>query len=161
MKREECPHCYATVVLTEAGDCPACGKSPRGFGADRSKTRITLSEGRKLPDICFCCGTDTGQRVSVRRATALGVGAFFGNLVNAIVGALNFVANGLLGLLNETSTRQAPVLRLRFRIPWCERCSKREGPKVDWVDFEEGKISMVVPKVVRNRLNRAKDRPWM
>lgn len=63
IRYEECPHCYANVMVRADGLCIACGKNRLDpSGADRSRTMVTVENIHRLPDCCFLCGAETRRR---------------------------------------------------------------------------------------------------
>lgn len=152
MSVTECPHCYARVCLTVDGVCPACRKNPAAPGADSSKTRMTIFEGRALPPVCFGCGNYTESTLQISRATSSGFAAFAEGAFKLIFGFLKILVLGFFSLFMESSGRVSPRIRLRFRVPWCLRCRSQRTPEIVWTDFEEGTVSMIVPKTVRDRV---------
>ena len=95
--------------------------------------------------------------MTVRQATSSGVGAFFRTGFNLFLVPMKFLIFGFMGLFMETSTRSRRVLHLKFKLPWCDRCGARHRPKVTWTDYNEGTVTLVVPLVVRERLNQMRE----
>lgn len=152
MSLTECPHCYARVSLTADGICPSCRKSPEAPGADPSKTRITIYEGRVLAPVCLGCGNHTDSTLKFCQATSSGIASFVQGVFKLIFVFLRILILGIFSLFMDPSNKMRPRIRLRFRIPWCLRCKGQSSPEIVWTDFEKDSISMVVTKTVRDRI---------
>jgi hypothetical protein len=139
----ECPHCYTRVLVSAAGQCPACSKNTKDprLGSAPPRTKTTIREGVRLPAICYNCGTPTDRTTTIRhRWQAAGD--------SRIVRAMAFwVAPGwvLLSWLLGRSRRPS----MRVRLPECVSCSQVSTPTLEHTDFGAGEITLVVHKNFR------------
>lgn len=152
MRASECPNCYCTVIIMEDGTCPACNKSPDGPTADRTKTKITISEGQVLPDLCFGCGNQTDSVMVVTRSNASSTGRFFRILFGVILFPLKLLVFGMRGVMADESTGREPYRKIKLKIPFCLHCRTHSAPTVVWTNFEEGSVSVIVPKTITDRI---------
>ena len=63
-----CPHCYARVMPSGEGICPACRRDTRDTtGTDPQKTALSLPGNVRLPPYCHACGAPTERTIDVKQ----------------------------------------------------------------------------------------------
>ena len=157
----ECPTCYSRVILSDEGRCPACSRLPNDPLADPSRTKVIVWEGLDLPPLCLGCGAPTRSLMTLRR-TSCSEAARYGRIILGTL-ALPFVipigiifpsVGFLSSLFLDPLLRQGVFSVVRVRISCCESCKARKLPKCDWIDFQEGTMALIVPKIVAEHVPR-------
>ena len=153
MRAIECPNCYSTVILNEDGLCPACNRGLEAPTADATRAKVTIWEGQDLPDNCFCCGNQTTSILVVRRSSSSPSFRLLKIFLGVILFPLKILLFGLRKCLSEEGNTRAYQC-LKMRIPVCLRC-RGDTLQIIGTNFEEGTISFVVPKSVKDEILKA------
>ncbi len=148
----ECPHCFRRVVPHANGDCPACHRDINAPPAgDSARSRITINENTRFPDICCICGTPTSRCSKLVCSGQIAIGAPGtktssdpGFLTVALFGGI-FARLALLcfGFGPREQGHMSDGM-LIFRIPHCKVCSKAGKLEAATTDLEHYQIALIV-----------------
>lgn len=151
MRAIECPNCYFTVILTDDGLCPACNRGPNAPTADGTRTKVTIWEGQDVPDRCFWCGNQTTSMLVIRRSSSSPTFRVLKVLISVVLFPLKILMFGLRKVLSDDGGTRC-YQSLKVRVPVCLKCRHRGSPQIVGTNFEEGTISFVVPRPVRDQI---------
>lgn len=151
MRAIECPNCYSTVILTADGLCPACNRGPNAPTADGTKAKVTIWEGQDLPDVCFWCGNQTTSMLVVRRSSSSPTFRVLKLFLGVVLFPLKILIFGPRRVLSDDGGARC-YQSLKVKVPVCLRCRGRDSLRIVGTNFEEGTISFVVPKPVREEI---------
>lgn len=143
MKRIECPHCYTVVVLEEGADCPACGKNPDAASADRTRTKLVVKAGQKLPPLCLGCGESTDSLFTVKRANASLIGEILAGIGSIALIPVKLLLGGF-SLFKDSD--EIPYQSVKVKIPLCKNCRLTDRLQVDSFDPANHRVSFIVPR---------------
>lgn len=155
MRATECPNCYTTVIFKDDGLCPACHLAPDAPTADRTKTKVTIWEGQDLPDVCFCCGNQTTSMMVIRRSSSSPRLRVLKIFLNVILFPLKLLMFGLRRMLAD-DTGSRCYQSLKVKVPVCLKCRNGNSPHIVGTHFEEGTISFIVPRSVKDEILNSK-----
>jgi hypothetical protein len=148
----ECPHCYAKVIPSNDGRCPACSRNVNeSTGRDPNLTAVIVRESDKQPGTCAFCDSPTSRFVEIIKSRRE-KGA--SSPVGSALLAFSILFSGALGLLMVLFSRSGRHyrLRLRMKLPQCDQCAKQGKPEPVHADFYEGELTFVVHREFRRRL---------
>ena len=91
--------------------------------------------------------------MTIRQANSTVGGRFSRIAFNILIAPLKFLTLGVFGLLVNTTSNSRTFQKLKMKVPLCSRCKQdRKLPRTDWADFEEGTISIIVPRNVADAI---------
>ena len=126
---QECPHCFARVMVTSDGRCPTCWQNVR-VPNKSGRRRQTIRVDGPIPTLCVVCGEPTRRWIQV--TDQIGEEAAYNSDDNMPRNAIEFVVYGLMVgfirmLLRRPSTSSGHVINeLSVSLPQCRRCRKDE-----------------------------------
>jgi hypothetical protein len=136
----ECPHCHSAVLLSPAGECPACRKNVNDLaGTDPNVTRVTIDSRLPLPSHCIICGTSTRRTLlrTISRPRSDGPAPQF-----LILDTIKVVFL-LLQLLYRKVTR-AGLEQIVFHLPICQNCHELNRQiSISHVDWDGRRATML------------------
>ena len=152
MKRIECPHCYTVVVLEERADCPACGKNPDAASADRTRTKLVVRVGQKLPPLCFGCGESTDALFKVKWANSSLAGEIFAAIGSLVLFPIKLLLPGGFSLFKDDD--EVPYLSVKVKVPLCRTCRLSDRLQIDSFDPANRRVAFIVPRKVATSATR-------
>lgn len=153
MRAIECPNCYSTVILNENGLCPACNRGLNAPTADGTRTKVTIREGQDLPDVCFLCGNQTSSMLVIRRSSSSRSFRVLKIILGVVLFPLKILIFGLSRVISDEEGTRC-YQSLKVKVPVCLKCRDRNPLQIVGTNFEEGTISFVVPRSVRDEIQK-------
>jgi hypothetical protein len=130
---QDCPHCFAKVIVTSNCICPACNKDVT-LRSTHDLAAITVSASTAFPEMCHACGLPADRKTN---AESWSRSEYYVDDVDegvrVLFAVLSFLFLPVLVVIGKRGGTKAEYHAVRVQVPSCSLCEKREARIFDFL----------------------------